>query len=163
MTPRERLQTVLAGNLPDCVPVAPDTSNMIPCRLTGKPFWDLYLYNDPPPWEAYIACAKHFGFDALMDGYFPLQLPEEAADRPPVERFIVARTGERIITQDAWMDDGRRRWADTVTVYYVDAPPSNRVAPAKVGLPPVPARMAAYNTRTCPPSRYVTIRTVLIA
>ena len=48
MTPRERLLKVLAGEIPDCVPVAPDISNMIPARLTGKPFWDLYLYNDPP-------------------------------------------------------------------------------------------------------------------
>ncbi len=141
MTPRQRLQTVLAGDLPDCVPASPDTSNMIPCRLTGKPFWDLYLYNDPPPWEAYIACAKHFDFDALMDGYFPLRFDEDVpAVRPPVERFIVARTPERIITQEAWRDDGRRRWADTVTVYYVGDPPSRGVAPAKVGLPPVPRR-----------------------
>jgi len=38
---------------PDCVPAAPDMSNMIPCRLTGKPFWDIYLYHDPPLWMAY--------------------------------------------------------------------------------------------------------------
>ncbi|MFW6154078.1 MAG: hypothetical protein ACOC95_02580 [Planctomycetota bacterium] len=99
MTPRQRLRIVLAGKIPDCVPASPDTSNMIPCRLTGKPFWDLYLYNDPPPWEAYIACAKRFDFDALMDGYFPLRFPEEIpAGRPPTKRFIVARTPERIIT-----------------------------------------------------------------
>jgi len=48
MTSRERLLTCLAGKVPDCVPVAPDFSNMIPARRTGKPFWDLYLYNDPP-------------------------------------------------------------------------------------------------------------------
>lgn len=63
---------MLAGEVPDCVPVAPDFFNMIPARRTGKPFWDVYLYNDPPIWEAYIACAKHFNIDALMDGYFPL-------------------------------------------------------------------------------------------
>ncbi|MFW6154077.1 MAG: uroporphyrinogen decarboxylase family protein [Planctomycetota bacterium] len=36
------------------------------------------------------------------------------------------------------MDDGKRRWADTVTVYYVADPLSRGVAPAKVGLPPEP-------------------------
>ena len=41
MTGRERLLTVLRGGIPDCVPVAPDFSNMIPARLTGKPFWGL--------------------------------------------------------------------------------------------------------------------------
>jgi len=141
MTPRQRLRTVLAGKIPDCVPASPDTSNMIPCRLTGKPFWDLYLYNDPPPWEAYIACAKHFGFDALMDGYFPLRFAEESpTDRLPAERFIVARTPERIVTQESWTDGGNRVWADTVTVYYIDAPPSHGISPAKIGLPSVPYR-----------------------
>ena len=48
MTSRERLQILVRGGIPDHVPVAPDTSNMIPARLTGKPFWDLYLYQDPP-------------------------------------------------------------------------------------------------------------------
>jgi len=67
MTPRERLLTVLKGGMPDCVPVMPDFSNMIPARLTGKPFWQLYLYNDPPIWEAYIDCAKHFNVDSLME------------------------------------------------------------------------------------------------
>ena len=42
MTSRERLLTVLRGDIPDCVPVAPDFSNMIPARRTGKPFWDVY-------------------------------------------------------------------------------------------------------------------------
>ena len=78
MTGRERLQTVLRGGIPDCVPVAPDFSNMIPARLKNKPFWDLYLYNDPPIWEAYIACAKHFDIDSLMDGYFPIRFAGDA-------------------------------------------------------------------------------------
>ena len=60
-----------------CVPVAPDFSNMIPARRTGKPFWELYLYQNPPAWEAYIDCAKHFGIDSVMDGYAPLVFPEE--------------------------------------------------------------------------------------
>ena len=77
MTPRERLMTVLEGGIPDCVPVSPDFSNMIPARLTGKPFWDLYLYNDPPIWQAYIDAAKRFNIDSLMDGYFWLSFPDE--------------------------------------------------------------------------------------
>ncbi len=43
MNSRERLLAVLRREIPDCVPVAPDFSNMIPARRTGKPFWDLYL------------------------------------------------------------------------------------------------------------------------
>jgi len=140
MTPRERLLTVLAGAIPDCVPVAPDISNMIPARLTGKPFWDLYLYNDPPIWEAYIAAARHFGIDSLMDGYAPLVFPEEVPVGPAWETFIVQRTDQRIVTQRSHADDGRRAWADRVDVYYVADPPTRGVPPAKIGLPPVPQR-----------------------
>ncbi len=44
MTSKQRMLIAMKGGRPDCVPVAPDISNMIPCRLTGKPFWDIYLF-----------------------------------------------------------------------------------------------------------------------
>lgn len=138
MTSRERLLTCIRGDLPDCVPVAPDFSNMIPARLTGKPFWELYLYNDPPIWDAYIDCAKHFDIDALMDGYFPLTFPEEIANGPEPERFIVYRNDSRIVTQTSWQDGGTRRWAKTVDVYYRADSPTHGIQPAKLGLPPEP-------------------------
>ena len=47
MTPRQRLKIVMAGGIPDRVPVEPDISNMIPARLTGRPFWDIYVYQNP--------------------------------------------------------------------------------------------------------------------
>jgi uroporphyrinogen decarboxylase len=66
MTPRQRMMTALRNQQPDRVPVAPDISNMIPARLTGKPFWDIYVNNDPPLWKAYIDAIKYFG----IDGWF---------------------------------------------------------------------------------------------
>ena len=140
MTSRERLLTVLSGGIPDCVPVAPDFSNMIPARLTGKPFWDLYLYRDPPIWEAYIACAKHFGIDSLMDGYFPLTLDPPTPEEAKWETFIVQRTPERIITQRSYRDGRKRVWAPAVNVYYVADSPTHGVPVAKLGLPPTPKR-----------------------
>ncbi len=137
MTPRERLLTVLSGEVPDCVPVMPDTSNMIPARLTGRPFWDLYLYHDPPIWEAYVACAKHFDFDSLMDGYFPLRFPEERPPGEPAERFIVQRRPDRIVVQDSWGEGRRRRWGENVTVYRLADPPV-ALRPQRIGLAPVP-------------------------
>ncbi|MFC1479232.1 uroporphyrinogen decarboxylase family protein [Planctomycetota bacterium] len=139
MTSKERLLTVLRGDIPDCVPVAPDFSNMIPARLTGKPFWDLYLYNDPPIWEAYIECAKHFDIDSLMDGYFPLRFPEEqSAGGPQWEQFIVYRDNTRIVTQSSYKENGKRVWRDRVNVYYVADSPTRGVDPAAIGLPPEP-------------------------
>ncbi len=139
MTSRERLLKVLAGEVPDRVPVAPDFSNMIPARMTGKPFWDLYLYNDPPIWEAYIAAARHFDIDSLMDGYFPLRFADEAPPGPPSESFIVQRDERRIVVQDSYADGGRRTWADKVRVYRVADPPVT-VEPARIALPAVPQR-----------------------
>jgi len=138
MTSRERLQLIMQGLLPDCVPVSPDFSNMIPAKRTGKPFWELYLYNDPPCWEAYIDCAKHFDIDSLMDGYFPLTFPEELEGLPEKETLIVYRDEGRIVTQDCQMDDGKRTWDERVTVYYVADPPSEHVKPESIGLPLVP-------------------------
>jgi uroporphyrinogen decarboxylase len=140
MTSRERLQTTLRGGIPDCVPVAPDFSNMIPARLTGKAFWDLYLYKNPPIFEAYIDCAKHFDIDSLMDGYFPLQFSDEIAGEKPWENFIVYRDPEKIVTQRSFMDNGKREWDKTVTVYPVADPPTGGRKPSDVGLPDIPAK-----------------------
>ncbi len=141
MTPRQRLLTLLRGDIPDCVPVMPDTSNMIPAKLTGKPFWDLYLYNDPPIWEAYVECAKQFDFDSLMDGYAPLVLPgDPQPEGPPWERYIVQRSAERIVTQASYIESGTRVWAPTVDIYGVADPPWRGAAPRIAGLPEVPER-----------------------
>lgn len=139
MTSRERLLKVLRGEIPDCVPVAPDFSNMIPARRTGKPFWDLYLYNDPPIWEAYVDCAKHFDIDALIDGYFPLQYPDqERKSGPDWERFIVFQNDERIVVQASYKENGKRVWRERVDVFFADNPPSHGVDPAAISLPPEP-------------------------
>ena len=141
MTSRERIQTVLRGEIPDCVPVAPDFSNMIPARQTGKPFWDLYLYNDPPIWEAYIDTARYFDIDAVMDGYFPIRYPSDHdPDQPEWERFIVHEGSDRIIVQESYRENGIRTWKETVEVYYVADPPTEDVKPESVGLPAVPTK-----------------------
>lgn len=140
MIHRQRLLATLKGKIPDCVPVAPDFSNMIPARRTGKPFWDLYLYQNPPIWEAYIDCAKYFDIDAVMDGYFPLMFPEEVEHDKEWKTVIVKRTYDSIITQQYYDHLGQKNWAEHVTVFYRDNPPTGRVKPQMVGLPPVPDR-----------------------
>lgn len=125
---------------PDRVPVAPDTSNMIPCRLTGKPFWDIYLYQDPPLWEAYIRTVKYFGFDGWLPSV-PVQFPyeTEAAERSPQWReAIVHRTPERIYTRMHAAIDGEERWSNYCHIYYIDNPPTHHWPLAKAGLPAGP-------------------------
>ena len=155
MTPRERLLTVLKGRVPDCVPCAPDISGMISVRLTGKPFWDVYLYNDPPVWEAYIDACKYFDCELFLDGFFPLILDgdmtapflggmwsapweDSAVIGRKWETFIVSKNDERIVTQACYMEGGKRIWDSVVSVYDVDSPPSLGVLPGKIGLAAVP-------------------------
>jgi uroporphyrinogen decarboxylase len=66
----------MTNGIPDRVPVTPDISNMIPCRLTGKPFWEIYYLGDPPLWQAYIDAVRYFGFDGwFIDGEMQYQWP----------------------------------------------------------------------------------------
>jgi uroporphyrinogen decarboxylase len=113
----------------------PDISNMIPCKLTGKPFWQIYLYQDPPLWVAYIEALKRYGFDSLWDG-MPVYFPEEEPE-PPIVEVIIEQTPERIVTQCYQEDDGKKKWAETVKVYRKADPP-HTLRPAKIGLPPEP-------------------------
>ncbi len=138
MTSRERLLKVLNREETDCVPVCPDISNMIPAKRTGKPFWDIYLYQDPPLYEAYIESAKFFGFDSLMDT-LPVTFPDDVDTK--WEEYLVFKSDERIITQA--MDKERSTaknpvWRDKVTVYFRENPPCRGIAPEKAGLAPTP-------------------------
>lgn len=134
MTSRERLTAVLRGEIPDCVPVAPDTSNMIPVKMTGLPFWDVYLYKKIPQWKAYIDCVKYFGFDSLMDGYAEIRFDDLEPERGEEKTAIVFQDEEKIITQNYRPANGKRFWSDTVTVYSIDNPPVEGVPPEKMGL-----------------------------
>ncbi len=66
MTPKERMLAACRNQVPDRVPAAPDISNYIPCRFTGKPFWDIYINENPPLWKAYLEAVKELG----IDGWF---------------------------------------------------------------------------------------------
>ena len=134
MTSKERMLTAMAGGIPDSVPVAPDTSNMIPCRLTGKPFWDVYLYQDPPLWEAYIDTVKYFGFDGWLPSVPVEFLFEETELEPRKQEAIVRRTRDRIYTRFYTEDGGKRKWTGYCNVYYAADPPTRNLELGKVGL-----------------------------
>ena len=140
MTPRQRMNTAFANKQPDMVPVCPDTSNMIPCRLTGKPFWDIYLYEDPPLWLAYIECVKHFGFDGWP--HVHVEMPGEVSDEALEARAcrgqaIVKRTPERLYVQGYQRQNGKRQWDNAVAVYPIADPPW-RIPLERAGLPREP-------------------------
>ena len=141
MTGKERMLAAMKNQKPDRVPVAPDISNMIPAKLTGRPFWDIYLFQDPPLWQAYIDAVKYFGFDGWLAGV-PIEFEyerQESADAPRWQEAIVDRTPERICTRYHAVIDGEEHWSDYCNVYYVDNPaiygPTYGVSLSKIGLP----------------------------
>ena len=101
MSPRERMMTAMANGKPDRVPVAPDISNMIPARMTGKPFWDIYLRDDPPIWKAYLDAVDRLGIDGWfiygdMGFRYPGGRSEAAAEIVETEdRKVVTWRGRR--------------------------------------------------------------------
>ncbi len=122
MTPRERMIVAMTNGTPDRVPVAPDISNMIPARRTGRPFWDIYYFNEPPLWQAYIDAVKYFGIDGwFIYGDMQYQWPgdrHEAIEdmRKTDERWVVRYRGR--------IDASTYTYENT---YYIADPPTTTV------------------------------------
>ena len=135
MTSRERLLAVLHRQIPDCVPCCPDISNMVPCRLTGKPFWDIYAYQDPPLWKAHIDALNYFD----IDGGLELSIPDPLeSGTPDWEARVVHRFKDGgFATQKYFFSIGK--WEKSVVVYTADNPPAWGVSPESIGLPAVPS------------------------
>lgn len=119
MSPCERMMTAMANRKPDRVPVAPDISNMIPARLTGKPFWDVYIDERPPLWKAYLDALDHFGIDGwFIYGEMNYRWPGSADEKIARE---VRRDDRRIIT---WAERRCGVDYDYETTYYPADPPT---------------------------------------
>jgi uroporphyrinogen-III decarboxylase len=65
LTSRQRMLSAMRNEIPDKVPVCPDISNMIPATMTGKPYWDIYLHDNPSLGEAYIEAIRKLDMDGL--------------------------------------------------------------------------------------------------
>ena len=126
MTPRERMLVAMQGGKPDYVPACPDISNMIPCRLTGKPFWEVYYFREPALWEAYIQAVQYFG----MDGWFTYG---DMQFQWPGERYEaiedMTRTAERMVVRYRGRLDGSGYTYERT--YYVADPPTTTEKMAK--------------------------------
>lgn len=66
MTHKERLLAAMRNEMPDRVPVAPDTSVYIPIKRTGLPFWEVLFEGKIPLWQAYLDVADDLGTDAWV-------------------------------------------------------------------------------------------------
>jgi uroporphyrinogen decarboxylase len=149
MTPKQRFLTAMTNGKPDRVPCTPDFSNMIPCRLTGKPFWDIYLHQDPPLWRAYLHAAKYFGIDPWFQ-YACLDFDGPVDRDVQWQHEILSRTDERIVRRSvARTPEGDLCGEDTF--YRADPPTPTRkvitdLASQRKQLPYIYRMPAGYRT-----------------
>ena len=152
MKSRERFLTAMTGGKADRVPCTPDFSNMIPCRLTGKPFWEIYLNGNPPLWRAYLHAANYFGIDAwFFNGGLDFQYPDNGVRW---EHKITSRTDERIVQRHyTTMPEGT---LESETTYYRADPPTPTEKPIK----DVKGEFAKFRRFFEPPTGYKTDSTL---
>ncbi len=133
MTSKERMMTAFRRKKADHVPVSPDISVMVPAKMTGRPFYELFLdgrehngWTSATYAEAYVRAVRHFEIDGwYIYGGLPEIKPEGAprfvdsvSDRHPgrvVERICRTPLGD--LTEKE--------------LYFVDEPPWREEKPIK--------------------------------
>ena len=134
MTGRERMLAAFRRGKADTVPVSPDISAMVPVRLSGKPFDEIFLdglphngYASASVAQAYVDAVKYYG----MDGWYIYGSMREIS--PPDRPYWHARL-ERL------PEGGQRKYevAQTPcgeltkrTLYPVSEPPWEEEKPVK--------------------------------
>ena len=112
--------TAMVGKQPDMVPVAPDISNMVPCRLTGKPFWDIYHKGDPPLWRAYIDAVRYFKMDGWH--YYGSVAFKFTDKQCRWEKRELSRNAERFVIESTVHTPAGDLTSETT--YYIADPPT---------------------------------------
>ncbi len=65
MSPRERVEAVLKGELPDTVPVVPVVDGYHAPRVLGVPNWECFL-NPDKMGDAILSALQHYGYDGAV-------------------------------------------------------------------------------------------------
>jgi uroporphyrinogen decarboxylase len=109
----------MTGGVPDRVPASPDTNWMIPARLVGGKFWNVYLHGDPPIWKAYNDCVRYYGLDGFSHHgtYHVPRRPETSA-----RREIVHQDQRKLVVQNTFTCPAGVLTQETTFLH--DAPPT---------------------------------------
>ncbi|MHB9033261.1 MAG: uroporphyrinogen decarboxylase family protein [Anaerolineae bacterium] len=118
LTARERFIIAMKNGQADRVPCAPDISNMIPCRLTGRPFWDIYYYQSPPLWKAYLEAVKILG----IDGWFFYGSPGFSVPHPLEATQTAFRWSAERLVVDYRISTPAGDLTEQMTYYIADSP-----------------------------------------
>jgi uroporphyrinogen decarboxylase len=68
MTAKERITLVFRNEEPDRVPVSPELWDVIPIRVSGRPFWEVSgtSFGKKPLWQAQLEAYRFFGCEAWI-------------------------------------------------------------------------------------------------
>ncbi|MCK5380869.1 MAG: hypothetical protein KAJ81_05320, partial [Candidatus Latescibacteria bacterium] len=111
--------TAMKHGKADRVPVCPDISNMIPCKLQNRPFWEIYVNQNPPLWKAYMEAVTYFGIDAWYDEG---SLQFISKERATPERVYLMRQGDRYVERTLYRTPAGNM--TETTVYPMDNSPT---------------------------------------
>jgi uroporphyrinogen decarboxylase len=133
MTSKERLMTAFRRQKADHVPACPDISVMVPAKLTGRPFHELFLdgrehngWTSATYAEAYVQAVKHFGIDGW---YIYGGLKEIRPDGAPEFAAQVIDNGDtRVVERTCNTSRGPITERE---IYFSDEPPWTDGKPVK--------------------------------
>ena len=68
MTPKERITTAFAHGKPDRVPISPELWDVIPIKVSGRPFWEAggTCFSKVPLWQIQLEAYKYFDCEAWI-------------------------------------------------------------------------------------------------
>lgn len=128
------MRTAFARKEADYVPVSPDLSAMVPVRLSGRPFDEMFLdgrphdgYASASVAEAYVDAVRYYGMDGwYIYGSLPEIIPD---DRPQWEDRLEPRPGGGQIKYQV----AHTPYGDLTQqiVYFTDEPPWEAIKPIK--------------------------------
>jgi uroporphyrinogen decarboxylase len=133
VTSKERMMTAFRRGVPDRVPVCPDISVMVPAKLTGRPFYDLFLdgrehngWTSATYSEAYVAAVEHFGIDGwyIYGGLKEIRPP----DTPEFVDRMVFEEGKKVVHRTCSTPKGD---LEEVEIYFAGEAPWRDVKPIK--------------------------------
>ncbi|MBI2842314.1 MAG: hypothetical protein HYX78_02835 [Armatimonadetes bacterium] len=96
---------------------------MIPCKLTGLPFWKMYYGNEYPIWRAYADAVRFFGFDGWqIHGYLNYFYQD---DQREFSDEVVSHSDGRFVVRTTCRTPAGDLWKET-TYYDTDPPTTTR-------------------------------------
>jgi uroporphyrinogen decarboxylase len=133
MTSKERMMTAFRRKEADHVPVCPDISVMVPAKLTGRPFYELFLdgrehngWTSATYSEAYVEAVRYFGIDGwyIYGGLKEIRPP----GTPEFVEKVIDRPDGRLVVRTCSTPEGDLTEKE---MYYAGEPPWREEKPIK--------------------------------